>query len=81
MLGQNQNVEGSQKEYDYFTKKKTFELERELKDTSKSRFDLEGDLRALENEFGREEDENYDHTMAITKDKEFEALEIARHKL
>jgi len=52
MMNQNQKVDDSQKDYDYLTKKRIFELERELKETSKHRFDLETDLRALEHEFG-----------------------------
>lgn len=52
-----------------------FELERELKDTSKSKFDLETELRALEHEIGKEEEDNYINTMHITKDIEFTKLE------
>ena len=61
-------MENSQKEYDYLTKKRLFELERELKETSKQRFDLEADLRGLENEFSREKEDHYDNTMTIIKD-------------
>jgi chromosome segregation ATPase len=81
MLAQNSKVEGQQKDYDYQTKKRIFEIERELKDTSKSRFDLETELRALEHELGKEDEDSYANTMNITKDIEFTKLENARYTL
>jgi hypothetical protein len=51
-----------------------FELEREFKDTSKHRFDLENECRALESELNRENEDNYNNKMTIVKDKEFEDL-------
>jgi len=56
-------------------------LEREFKETSKHRFDLEGDLRALENEFGREDEDHYSNTMVIKKEMEFSRLEDNRYQL
>lgn len=56
-------------------------MERELKETSKQRFDLEADLRGLENEFSREKEDHYDNTMTIIKDAQFSKLEDNRYLL
>lgn len=74
MLAQNSKIEDQQKEYDFATKKRLFELEREFKDISKQRFELENELRALDNELNKEGDENYSSKMTIIKDKEFDDL-------
>ena len=55
MLFQNQKVADSQKDHDYFSKKRLFELEKEFKDTSKFRYDIEADLKAGEHELGKED--------------------------
>ena len=68
MLQQNQRIEELQKEYDFNTKKRLFELEREFKDTSKQRFDLENECRSLESELNRENEDNYNNKMTIEKD-------------
>lgn len=81
MLAQNSKVEGQQKEYDYQTKKRLFEIERELKDTSKQRFDLETELKALDHDLTKEDEESYINTMCITKDFEFTKLENSRYTL
>ena len=69
------------KVYDRDFKKKNFELEKKFKDVSKQRFDLENDLRNMENEFKRESDDNYTNKMTIIKDKEFEEVSNLRHKI
>ena len=74
-------IEENQKEYDFNTKKRLFELEREFKETSKQRFDLENECRSLENEIGRENDDNYNNKMTIIKDKEFDDLNNHRFKM
>jgi hypothetical protein len=56
-------------------------LEREFKETSKSRFDLENECRSLESEFGREHDDNYSNKMTIIKDKEFDDLTNLRFNM
>lgn len=56
-------------------------MEREFKETSKQRFDLENECRSLENEFGRENDDNYNNKMHIIKDKEFEELNNLRFEM
>lgn len=61
--------------------KRHFELDKELKDISKQRLDVENDLRALDNEFKREGEDNYESKMTIEKEKEFDALEKKRHDL
>lgn len=61
--------------------KRLFEVDRELKDVSKQRIDIENDLRSLDNEFGREGQENYESHMKIIKEKEFDQLEATRHTL
>lgn len=81
MLQQNQKIEDQQKEYDFHTKKRLFELEREFKDTSRQRFDLENECRALENELNKENEENYNNKMTIEKDKQFEDLNNVRFLL
>lgn len=81
MQEQNQKIEDSQKEYDFNTKKRLFELEREFKDTSKQRFDLENECRAFESETHRENEENYNNKMSLEKDKQFEELLNTRFKL
>ena len=81
MLTQNSKIEDQQKEYDFNTKKRLFELERELKDLSKQRFDLENEIRALDSDFTREAEENYNDKMTIVKDKEFEELGKQRFEL
>lgn len=81
MLQQNSKMDGSQKDYDYNTKKRLFELEREFKEISKQRFDLENDLRATEHELAREQEENYNNKMTLIKDKEFEGLGNDRYEL
>lgn len=67
--------------YDRDFKRKNFELEKKFKDVSKQRFDLENDLRNMENEFKRESEENYTNKMTIIKDKEFEEVANLRHKI
>eukprot|EP00347_Sterkiella_histriomuscorum_P012977 403366488 len=81
MLHQNLKIEENQKEYDFNTKKRLFELEREFKETSKQRFDLENECRSLENELGRENDDNYNNKMTIIKDREFDDLNNHRFKM
>ena len=49
-------------------------MEREFKDTSKQRFDLENECRALESELGRENEDNYQNKMTMKKEQEFEDL-------
>lgn len=61
--------------------KRHFELDKELKDISKQRLDVENELRALDNEYKRESEENYESKMTIEKEKEFDALERKRHEL
>ena len=81
MLSQNQNVEETGKEYDRDFKRKNFELEREFKDISKQRFDLENELRHLESELNKESDDNYGNKMTIMKEKEFEQVADVRFKI
>ncbi len=69
------------KEYDRDFKKKNFELERKFKEISKSRFDLENDLRNTEHELNRESDDNYANKMSIIKEKEFDEVNDTRHKI
>jgi len=54
MLSQNQKIEDQQRDYNSVVSKRHFELDRELKDVSKQRLDVENDLRGLDSEFGRE---------------------------
>ncbi len=42
---------------------------------------METELRALEHELSKEDEESYSNTMKITKDKEFTKLETARYAL
>ena len=63
------------------TKKKTYELDREQKDTSKQRFELENEVKSLENELNKENEEHYNNTMHIIKDKKFEELVNLRWNL
>lgn len=81
MLSQNQRSEDQQREYDFQTKKRLFELEKEVKDISKQRFDLENDIKALDNDFNKEGVENYNNKMAIIKDKQLDDLGNNRFKL
>lgn len=57
-----------------------FELEREFKETSKHRFDLENECRSLDTELNRENEEYYNNTMHIDKDLEFTKLNNERHE-
>lgn len=81
MLSQNQKIEDQQKDYNTVVSKRLFEVDKELKDVSKQRIDIENDLRSLDNEFGREGQENYENKMKIIKEKEFDLLEATRHAL
>ena len=81
MLDQNQKLETQQREYDNATKKKVYELDRELKDTSKQRFELENEVKSLENELNKENEEHYNNTMHIIKDKKFDELVNLRWNL
>ena len=81
MLVQNQKIEEQCREYDGATKKRLFELEKDLKDVSKQKFDLENEIRMLEQDLARETSENYTAKMTIGKDKEFEELNNARFTL
>ena len=81
MLDQNQKLENQQREYDNATKKKVYELDRELKDTSKQRFELENEVKSLENELNKENEEHYNNTMHIIKDKKFDELVNLRWNL
>ena len=56
-------------------------MEKEFKEISKNRFDLDNDLRILDNEINKENDENYISKMTIIKDKEFEQLQNKRFEL
>lgn len=68
MLQQNQKIEDNQKEYDFYTKKRYFELDREFKDMSKQRFDLENECKGLDSELQKEQLQNYNNKMKIIKD-------------
>jgi hypothetical protein len=81
MLSQNQKIEDQQSEYNAIFKKRHFELDKDLKEVSKQRVDVENELRALDNEFGREAQDNYDNKMTIIKDREFDILDNKRHAL
>jgi len=81
MQEQNQKIEDTQREYDFTTKKRLFELEREFKDTSKQRFDLENECRVLEAQLNGQTEENYTNKMTIVKEKEFEDLLNKRFEL
>ena len=74
MHQQNQKIEEQQKEYDFATKKRVYEIDRELKETSKQRFELENEVKSLESELNKENDEHYNNTMHIVKDKKFDEL-------
>jgi hypothetical protein len=81
MLSQNQKIEDQQRDYNGIVSKRHFELDKELKDVSKQRLDVENELRALDNEFKRESDENYESKMTIEKEREFDILEKKRHEM
>ena len=81
MLSQNQKIEDQQAEYNAIFKKRHFELDKDLKEVSKQRLDVENELRALDNEYGREAQDNYDNKMTIIKDREFDILDNKRHAL
>lgn len=81
MLAQNQKIEDQQRDYNGVVSKRHFELDKELKDISKQRLDVENELRALDNEYKRESEENYESKMTIEKEKEFDTLEKKRHEL
>jgi uncharacterized protein YoxC len=80
MLKQNQKIEEQGKEYDRDIKKKSFELEKHLKDISKSRFDYENEVKTLEHELAREVEENYENQMTIQKERAFEDVADQRFK-
>lgn len=81
MLSQNQKIEDQQRDYNGVVSKRHFELDRELKDVSKQRLDVENELRSMDGEYKREGDENYESKMSIVKDKHFEDLDNTRHVL
>ena len=81
MLTQNQKIEDQQRDYNSVVSKRHFDLDRELKDVSKQRLDVENDLRALDNEFGREAQDNYEYKMTLEKEHQFDSLENVRHLL
>ena len=56
-------------------------MEKKFKDVSKQRFDLENELRSMDNEFNRENDDNYTNKMTIIKEKEFDEVSNTRHKI
>lgn len=53
-------------------KKRLFEVERELREISKHRLDLESEVRALESATLKENEDHYVHKMTIIKDGEFD---------
>jgi hypothetical protein len=81
MQQQNQRIEEQQRDYEFATKKRLFELEREFKELSKQRFDLENECRQMENELSREGEDNYTSKMTLDKDKAFDLLAEERHKI
>lgn len=81
MLSQNQKIEDQQRDYNGVISKRHFELDRELKDVSKQRLDVENELRGMDSEYKRESEENYESKMSIVKDKHFEGLDNTRHAL
>lgn len=81
MQEQNQKIEDTQREYEFNTKKRLFELEREQKETNKQRFDLENECKQLEHQLGQQNEENYQSKMTIIKEKEFEDLLNKRFEL
>jgi len=81
MLQQNHKIEEVGKEYDRDVKKSTFELEKHLKDISKQRFDYENEVKTLEHELNRENEENYDNHMTIKKEKAFDDVAEDRFKM
>ena len=54
MLTQNQKVEDQQRDYNAVVSKRHFELDKELKEVSKQRIDVENELRSMDNEHSRE---------------------------
>lgn len=81
MLAQNAKLEDQQKDYNGVISKRHFELDRELKDISKQRIDVENDLRGLDNEYNRDAAENYDSKMIQEKEEEFDKLDKERFEL
>lgn len=81
MLEQNHTSEKAQRTYEKETSKRLFELEKEVKEISRARFDMENDIKALENEYLREQAENYNSKMHIIKDKTFDDVGNARFAL
>jgi hypothetical protein len=79
MLAQNQKIEDQQKDYNSVISKRHFDLDKELKDVSKQRLDVESDLRGLDSENFRESNDNYDNKMTMDKEKHFEELGEKRH--
>lgn len=56
-------------------------MEREFKEISKQRYDLENELRQIEHDLLREGEDNYSNKMTIIKEKEFDDLGNDRYKL
>lgn len=81
MHTQNQKIGEQQGEYDFATKKRIYEIDRELKETSKQRFEFENEVKSLESELNKENEEYYNNTMHIVKDKKFDELITLRWNL
>lgn len=81
MITQNTKVEDQKKDYNTVVTKRIFEVDKEYKEVSKQRLDVENELKSFENEYGREFQDNYEDKMTIIKDKEFDILDNQRHVL
>lgn len=80
MLNQNKKIEEVGKEYDRDYKKRNFELEKNLKDISKLRFDFENELKTMEHDLTRESDENYSSQVTVQKENAFKDVADKRFR-
>jgi hypothetical protein len=66
-------------EYELQIKKDLFETDKKGKDTQKTKMSLEGDLRQLESELKKEDDQNYENVMILEQGKVRDEFSEKRH--
>ena len=67
-------------EYELQIKKDLFETDRKGKETQKTKLSLEADLRQLESELKKEDDQNYENVMILEQGKVRDEYTTLRHE-
>lgn len=81
LLDQSKKYEETRLDFQRTNDRKIKEVERDFKGLNNQRFDLEGQIRSLDSELMKENEENYVDKMVLQKDQVFEKINNDRFQL